>query len=165
MLVVPYTGRVGGDLAYSPGVRHWLIWLLAAVVLAVAGVWGGLALYRQATYGHRYAEQQHDVKVSAGDLFTLVVPDRGESIGDQWTASVSDEGVVSQAGSTLIADNLLDRWFGADKGGGAGQRLITFRAKAPGTAQITLSNCFQGCNSERTRAESRSVSWNVTVER
>jgi len=145
--------------------RHWLIWLSVAVVLAVAGVWGGLALYRQATYGPRHAEQDQEVRVSAGDVFTLIVPDRGESIGDRWTASVSDEGVVSQAGSTLIADNLFDRWFGAGKGGGAGQRLITFRAKAPGTAKVTLSNCFQGCDNERTRAESRSVSWNVTVVR
>jgi len=144
---------------------RWLIWLLVAVVLAAAGVWGGVVLYRQATYGSRYAEQQNDVKASVGDVFTLVVPDRGASVGDDWTASIADGAVVSQERSELIADSLRDRWFGAAPGGGGGDRLITFRAKAPGTTQITLSNCFQGCRDEQTRALSRSVSWTVTVER
>jgi hypothetical protein len=144
---------------------RWLIWSVVAIALAVAGVWGGIALYRQATYGPRYTEQQLDIKVSAGDIFTLVVQDRGPSVGDGWTASTADQAVVSQERSELIPDSLRDRWFGAQPGGGGGERLITFRAKAAGTTQITLSNCFQGCNNEQTRALSRSVSWNVTVER
>jgi len=78
---------------------------------------------------------------------------------------VADGAVAAQERSELIADSLRDRWFGAAPGGGRGDRLITFRAKAPGTTQITLTNCYRGCNSEETRAESRSVSWTVTVER
>jgi len=144
---------------------RWLIWSLVAIVLAVAGVWGGVTLYRQATYGSRYAEQQGDVKVSVGDVFTLVVPDRGGSVGDDWTASIVDQAVASEERSELVADSLKDRWFGAAPGGGGGDRLITFRAKAPGTTQITLTNCYRGCNTQENRAESRSVSWNVTVER
>ncbi|HZM76597.1 MAG TPA: protease inhibitor I42 family protein [Candidatus Limnocylindrales bacterium] len=144
---------------------RWLIWSLVAVVLAVAGVWGGIALYRQATYGSRYAEQQRDVKASVGDVFTLVVPDRGPSVGDDWTAAVADAAIVTEEKSELIPDSLSDRWFGAAPGGGGGDRLITFRAKAPGTTKITLTNCYRGCQTAQDQAESRSVSWNVTVER
>jgi hypothetical protein len=142
-----------------------LIWSLVVIVLAVAGVWGGIALYRQATYGSRYAEQHSDVKASVGDVFTLVVPDRGPSIGDDWTASVADEAVVTQKNSELVPDSLKDRFFGAAPGGGGGQRMITFHAKAPGTTEITLTNCYRGCATAENKAQSRSVSWNVTVER
>lgn len=144
---------------------RWLIWSLVAIVLVVAGVWGGVAWHSQATYGPRYHEQQQAVKASAGDVFSLVVRDRGGSVGDNWTASVTDGAVAQQERSELIADSLKDRWFGAAPGGGGGDRLITFRAKAPGTTQITLTNCYRGCDNQENRAESRSVSWTVTVER
>jgi Chagasin family peptidase inhibitor I42 len=144
---------------------RWLIWLLVAVVLVAAGVWGGVTLYHQATYGSRYAEQQREAKASVGDLFTLVVPDRGPSIGDSWTASILDQSMVTQERSELVAENLRDRFFGAATGGGGGDRLITFRAEAPGTTQIVLTNCYRGCATAENQAESRSVSWNVTVER
>ena len=134
-------------------------------MLAVAGVWGGITLYRQATYGSRYAEQQRDVKASVGDVFTLVVPDRGPSVGDDWTASVADAAIAEEEKSELVSDSLTDRWFGAAPGGGGGDRLITFRAKAPGTTQIKLTNCYRGCTTPENKAESREVSWNVTVER
>jgi len=146
-------------------VRRWLVWSLVAVVLVVAVVAGGVAIYRKSTYGSRYGETERSLTTSVGSLFTLVVPDRGPSVGDYWTAKADDPAVAEQVRSTLVADNLIDRWFGPAMGGGAGQRLITFRATAPGTTTITLDNCFQGCGNERTRAESRSVSWRVTVER
>jgi hypothetical protein len=144
---------------------RWLIWSVVALIVAVAGVWGGVAWYRQATYGPRYAEQQQDVKASVGDVFSLVVRDRGGSVGDNWTASVADGAVASQVRSELIADSVADRLFGAAPGGGAGNRLITFRAKASGTTRITLANCYRGCATEDDKRESRSVSWTVTVER
>lgn len=149
---------------YSPGVRRWMVWSLVAVVLVVATI-GGVAIYRKATYGTRYGEAEQNVTTSVDSVFTLVVPDRGPSVGDYWTASADDPALAEQVRSTLIADNVIDRWFGPAIGGGAGQRLITFRAKAAGTTTITLTNCFQGCDNERTRAESRTVSWRVTVER
>ena len=68
-------------------------------------------------------------------------------------------------GSTLEMSKLKDRLFGPEPGGGEGQRLITFRATAPGAATVTLKNCFQGCYNDRTRAESREVRWTVTVAR
>jgi inhibitor of cysteine peptidase len=145
--------------------RRWLVWSLVAVVVLVGAVVGGLAVYRKVTYGDRYAESQTSVTAGEGSVFTLVVPDRGASVGDLWTATVADPAVAEQVRSTLVADSLSDRLFGPAPGGGGGQRLITFKAKAPGTTTITLSNCFQGCGNERTRAESRQVSWSVTVER
>lgn len=144
---------------------RWLIWSVVALIVAVAGVWGGISLYREATYGPRYDEQQQNVTVSVGDVFSLVVPDRGGSVGDDWTASIADDAVAAQEGSELVADSLRDRLFGAAPGGGAGDRLITFRAKATGFTQITLTNCYRGCATEQDKAESRSVSWNVTVGR
>jgi hypothetical protein len=143
--------------------RRWLAWSLVAVVLLVAAVVGGVASYRRVTYGSRYAEAKTSVSADKGSVFTLVVPDRGASVGDRWTAAVADPAVAEQVRSRLIADSLSDRLFGAALGGGGGQRLITFKAKSAGTTTITLSNCFQGCDNERTQADSRSVSWTVTV--
>jgi hypothetical protein len=131
----------------------------------VTGMVGGTALYRRATYGTKYGEDQQSVAASEGRLFTVVIRDRGPSVGDNWTASVSDETTISQLRSTLIPSSFLDPWFGPKKGGGGGQRLFTFRAKASGTATVTLSNCFQGCWDDRTRTLSRSVSWTVSVAR
>lgn len=136
-----------------------------AVALAAAGVGGGLTLYRQMTYGNRYDESRQDITVPSGTVFSLVVPDRGPSVGDKWTAGIYGDAEITQVHSTLIADNLFDRWFGPAPGGGGGQRVITFRADTPGTATITLENCYRGCDSERNRTESRSVSWDVTVSR
>jgi inhibitor of cysteine peptidase len=150
---------------YDPAVRRRAIWTLVAVVLVMAGALGGMSLYRHATYGIKYSEHQPNVAVSEGGIFTIVVQDRGPSVGDDWTASVSDETTISQIRSTLIPSSFLDPWFGPKKGGGGGQRLITFRAKAAGNATVTLRNCFQGCRDDRTRSLSRSVSWTVSVAR
>jgi len=57
-----------------------MVWSLVAVVLAVAGVWGGTALYQRFSYGIRYGEQEQNINVGVQDIFTLVVPDRGASV-------------------------------------------------------------------------------------
>ncbi|MCP2328845.1 hypothetical protein HDA40_007352 [Hamadaea flava] len=145
--------------------RRWLIWSLVAVVAVVGAVVGGVAVYRAATYGDRYDAEHSAVTVSDGSVFTLVVRDRGASVGDYWTATVADPAIAEQVGSELVADSLSDRVFGAAPGGGAGERLITFKATAAGTTTITLSNCFQGCDNDRRKAASSTVSWTVTVER
>jgi hypothetical protein len=43
--------------------------------------------------------------------------------------------------------------------------LITFRAHEPGSTTITFTNCYRGCADDLTRADSREVSWTVTVSR
>jgi hypothetical protein len=136
-----------------------------AVVVVAAGALGGVTLYRRANYGTKYGEDRQSVTVSEGGLFTIVIRDRGPSVGDNWTPSVSDETTISLVRSTLIPSSFLDPWFGPKKGGGGGQRLFTFRAKGPGKATVTLRNCFQGCWDDRTRALSRAVIWNVSVAR
>ena len=120
-------------------------------------------LYRQASYGDRYGENERDIIVTPDALFTVVVPDRGSSAGDTWTASIIDAAVVSHEYSTLVANDLLGDWFSLAPAGHAGLRLITFRARTPGTTTIIVRNCYQGCDTWRTRAESRSVSWIVRV--
>ncbi|NUR70533.1 MAG: protease inhibitor I42 family protein [Hamadaea sp.] len=145
--------------------RRWLVWSLVAVVVLVGAVIGGVAVYRKVTYGDRFDASRPTLTVSEGSRFTLVVRDRGASVGDYWTAEVNDPAIAEQVGSTLIADSLSDRVFGPADGGGKGQRLITFEAKATGTTTITLKNCFQGCDTDRRRAASSTVSWSVTVER
>lgn len=122
-------------------------------------------LYRQASYGDRYGENEHDITVTTDVLFTVVVPDRGLSAGYTWTAFITDTAVVSKEYSTLVANHLLGDWFSLAPGGHGGQRLITFRARTPGKTTITVRNCYQGCDAERTRAKSRSVSWTVHVAR
>ncbi|MEV0268364.1 protease inhibitor I42 family protein [Hamadaea sp. NPDC050747] len=143
--------------------RRWLVWSLVAVVVLVGAVVGGVAVYRKVTYGDQYDAGHSAVAVSDGSVFTLVVRDRGASVGDNWSATVADPAIAEQIGSTLVADSLSDRVFGPADGGGAGERLITFKAKAPGTTTITLTNCFQGCDNDRRRAASSTVSWSVTV--
>ena len=142
-----------------------MMWILVGAALAAAGVPGGLMLYRQASYGERYGGNEHDIRVTPDALFTVVVPDRGPSVGDMWTAFITDVAVVSQEYSTLVADDLFEGWLGLAPRGGGGHRLITFRARTPGKTTITVRNCYQGCDTKRTRAESRSVTWTVRVSR
>jgi hypothetical protein len=142
--------------------RRWLVWSLVAVVVLVAAAIGGVTLYRQATYGHRYGGGSA-VSTDKGSVFTLVVRDRGASVGDRWTATVADPAIVEQIRSELVADSWHDRVFGANAGGNGGDRYITFKAKSAGTTTITLSNCFQGCDNDRTRGLSQTISSTVTV--
>jgi hypothetical protein len=145
-------------------VRRWVVWWsLAAVVLIVAATAGSVVVYHKVTDGTLHGEPEQDIKTSAGSVFSLVVPDRGPSVGDGWSASASDAAVAEQVRSTVVADSLTGRWFGRPPRDELGQRRFTFRALAPGTTTITLTNCVRGCADERDRALSRTVSWNVTV--
>lgn len=120
-------------------------------------------LYRQASYGDQYGENEREITVTPDALFTVVVPDRGLSVGDTWTAFITDSAVVSKEYSTLVADDLFGSWFSLAPAGDGGQRLITFRARTPGKTLITVRTCSQGCDTGHSRAKSRSVSWIVRV--
>lgn len=145
--------------------RRWMAWSVAAVILLVVVVAGGTAIHRRVTYGHFHDEADRSITTSVNAVFTVVVPDRGASVGDHWTVAVGDSAIARQVRSTLVSDGIVDRLFGPEPGGGGGKRFVTFRAKAAGVTTIDLTNCFQGCDNDRTRAESRTVSWTVTVER
>ena len=141
------------------GVRRWTFWFLVCLALTGAGIPGGTTLYRQANYGDRYGEDERDITVTTGALFSVVVADRGLPAGDRWTASIADTAVVSPEYSALVADGMFGGWFGLAAGGDGGQRLITFRARALGRTTITVRN------TGRTQAQSRFVRWTVHVPR
>jgi hypothetical protein len=144
-------------------VRRVLLWSLAVVII-VAGVgWGVAALHEHATYGRKIAEDERTVTVGRDDRFSLSVPDRGASVGDSWSATVSPPGILTAAGNRKVMSNLWDRVFGPEAGGGGGTRYVTFTADRPGSVQVTLSNCFQGCRDTYSQRLSRTVTWSITV--
>jgi hypothetical protein len=114
-------------------------------------------------YGDVHDEGSAAVAVDSGHRFSLAVPDRTASVGDHWTAAVAPEGIATLAHSELIGGNVIDRVIGPATGGGDGTRYFVFDARRPGSATITLHNCFQNCNSDRTREASRDAVWTVTV--
>jgi hypothetical protein len=140
------------------------VWAVVVVVVLGGLTWGGVILYRRQVYGAVYSESQTSVTAGQGDRFSLAVPDRRASVGDYWTAQVDPAGLLSDQGKRTRAKALLDRVRDPLLGGGAGTTFFTYDASATGTVKVTLKNCFQGCNTPRTIAASRSVTWTITVQ-
>lgn len=143
--------------------RRVLWWSLAVVVIVAAVGWATLALRERATFGTKISEEELTVTVGRGDRFSLAVPDRGASVGDSWSATIIPEGVLDPVDDRKVMSNVWDRLVGPDAGGGAGTRYFTYRAEGPGTARVTLTNCFRGCQDDYSLGVSRSVTWTVTV--
>jgi hypothetical protein len=101
--------------------------------------------------------------VDVGDRFSVRVPDRGASVGDDWTASADPADRVVPVGDELVSDSLVGRLFGAADGGGGGSRYFRFDAERAGQVTITVTNCLQGCRNDRTRAASETVTWTVKI--
>ena len=139
------------------------LWAIAAFVVLMAAVWGGVAWRRHATFGTIAGEDRTTLTVDRGDRFSLAVADRGASVGDSWSARVSPDGVLTSVDNRMVRGNIVDRIFGPQIGGGAGTRYFVYHADHAGTAAVTLSNCFQGCDHPTKAAESRSITWTVTV--
>ncbi|GAA3350511.1 hypothetical protein GCM10020358_76720 [Amorphoplanes nipponensis] len=139
------------------------MWSLAVVIIVVAGGWGVLTLRAHAIFGTKITEGEPAVRVGPGDRFSLAVPDRGASVGDSWSATVTPAGVLAAEGNRKVMSNFWDRVLGPEAGGGGGTRYFTYTAEARGTARVTLANCFQGCRDDYSRGISRSVTWTVTV--
>ncbi|GII26028.1 protease inhibitor I42 family protein [Planosporangium mesophilum] len=142
--------------------RWWLVTLAAVVVAALAGM-AAINGVRRARYGDVHPQGDSAVVVGHGHRFSLAVPDRGSSVGDHWTAAATPDGVVALVRSEQVDGNIADRVFGPAIGGGAGTRYFVFDARRTGSVAITLHNCFQGCGTDRTTAESRDAVWTVTV--
>jgi hypothetical protein len=140
------------------------VWSLAVVIVLAAGGWGARALWEHATFGRKISEDRLTVAVGQGDRFSLAVPDRGASVGDSWSATLTPEGVLTTVDNRKIMSNWRDRIFGPEAGGGGGTRYFIFTAAAPGTVWVTLANCFQGCRDDYSRGISRSVTWMITVD-
>jgi hypothetical protein len=139
------------------------VWVVVVVVVLGGLTWGGVVFYRHRVYGTVYSESQTSVTVGKGDRFSLAVPDRGGSVGDYWTARVDPAGLLGDQGKRTRHRALLDRVRDPLLGGGQGTTFFTYDATATGTAKVTLSNCFQGCDSPESKAASRSVTWAITV--
>jgi hypothetical protein len=143
--------------------RRLLLASAVLVVTVVVATVAGLAIRQHLRYGAILDQRTTSVTVQTGDRFSLRVPDRGPSVGDNWQASVQPEGVVVLVGDELVPDSLRDRWFGAAPGGGRGSTYVSFDAEHPGQVTVTLTNCWRGCLNERTRAGSTTIVWTVTV--
>ncbi|WP_189334981.1 protease inhibitor I42 family protein [Actinoplanes ianthinogenes] len=139
--------------------------LVLAVLVVVAGAgWGLYAWRRHATYGTMADQQELKVTLATGDRLTLVVPDRGASIGDHWTAQLPDSGVLRAVDERFTYSSVHDRLFGPALGGGSGTRYFIFEASTPGEVTVTLTNCFRGCKFPADKAESTATTWLVTVD-
>jgi hypothetical protein len=140
-----------------------VLWCVLAVVV-VAGVWwAGVGVYRHYVYGSVFTESHLTVTVDRGERFSLRVPDRGASVGDAWSAHADPADVVSAKGKHIRPRSPLDRLGAPRLGGGQGTDYFLYDAKAKGTTKVTLTNCFQGCDHPSNQAESRTVTWTITV--
>ncbi len=139
--------------------------LSCLVALAVwAGLlWGAMQAHYQHVYGTIYDESDLTVHVHPGDRFSLAVFDWGRSVGDSWTAQTTPEGLLSPVEKRNVMSGIPDRLFGPADGGGKGTDYFIFNAPRAGTGQVTLFNCFQGCDPARPNKETRSVFWKITV--
>jgi hypothetical protein len=138
-----------------------VLWSLAAVILGAALNWGALELRHQVIFGTVFDEKTLTATVQRGDRFSLVVADLGASVGDSWSAAVVPAAVLRTVADRQVMSSPVDRIFGPAAGGGAGHRYFIYVASEPGTATVTLSNCFQGCHEPS--PYSRDVVWTVTV--
>lgn len=139
--------------------RPWRIAIFITVgVLVVAGaVWGGLAVRSNLRYGYTADESQLSFTVDRGDRLTLVVYDRGGSVGDKWSYR------IDPATGASYVDDEGPRNRGGLIGCCSGDHRYIFRAAESGQVTITLVNCYRGCRTDADRAESREVTWTITV--
>jgi inhibitor of cysteine peptidase len=136
--------------------------MLAAVVLVAGTVAAVIGLRHRTIYGTVLDESRLTATVDRGDRFSLAVPDGG-SIGDEWSATVTPDGVLTTVDNRMVMRSLHDRLFGPLAGGGAGTRYFVYLAARQGTATIRLFDCFQGACRIPDDRSSRAVTWTITV--
>lgn len=139
------------------------LWTVVGVIVLAWLGWGGVAVYRHRVYGTVFTESSLSVTVEVGDRFSLAVPDRGGSVGDLWSAQPAAGEILDERGHRMRKSSLLDQIRGPAPGGGQGTSFFLYEARAAGTTEVTLSNCFQGCDQPTPSSESRDVTWTITV--
>jgi hypothetical protein len=140
------------------------VWVVAVLVVVGGGTWATLAIRHHLIYGAVFDEKAPRPTVDRGKRFSLAVPDHGASVGDEWSATVSPDGLLRTEGDHQVMSNPVDRIFGPQIGGGAGTRYFTYTASRSGTVTVRLYNCFEGlCNRGLNDPVSRAVAWTITV--
>jgi hypothetical protein len=123
--------------------KRWqriLAGILAALVLVGGITWAVQAIRHRVRYGQTFDESALHPAVAVGDRFSLAIPDRGASVGDQWAATVTPANAVTDEGSTQELSSLTERIFGAQDGGGAGTRYFTYTADRPGAVTVATAS-------------------------
>ncbi|GAA3139100.1 hypothetical protein GCM10010466_32800 [Planomonospora alba] len=120
-----------------------------ALAVLVAGCGGGRAVgdYGKVTEGRIGATAE--VEVAPGERFSLAVAENA-SVGDSWKLEeLPDVALLSYIGDEYEHEG------GSDTTGGGGTRYYVFNAKRPGTASVTVSNCWR-CPAGRVPADEQS---------
>jgi hypothetical protein len=140
-----------------------VLWSLLATTIWCALNWAAFRLYEHRTYGTIHTETDLSLTIEQGQRFSLEVPDRGASVGDQWSATVDQPSALAPVENRKVMGGLADRLFGPQVGGGAGSRYFIYSAAKPGLVTVRLYNCFQGGCDQPGDTISRGVTWQITV--
>lgn len=97
------------------------------------------------------------IAIKRGERFSVVVPENA-SVGDMWQLKQPPDAKIAK----IEPDDYVSDSPGGAVGGG-GKRYFVFTAAEPGDSSIGLYNCFRGCSSESTKAESKSYEIHLTV--
>jgi len=145
--------------------RHRAVVIIAGIAVVVVAAAGALAprAWHRLRYGAEYRASATTVLVAAGDRFSLVVDDRGASVGDSWSVQQQPDPDVARFVRDDLVTPLRIRIGRPAAGCCAGTRYFTFDAHGPGRTTIVLRNCFQGCDNARTRQASTAPRWTVIV--
>ncbi len=79
-----------------------------------------------------YGKEDTNISVSAGDTFVIKL-DENPTTGYKWSFTVSDDSVIELSKDEYMQENQDSGVVGA-----GGTRVLTFKAKAAGSAQINM---------------------------
>lgn len=105
---------------------------VAATVLGLGACGGGGG-------GSAFGQEDTSIAVDAGSTFSIVLSEN-PSIGDDWRLDQPPDPAVAE----LVSDDYESE---GDAPGSGGTRVFTFAAKAPGTTELVLYDCYR-CDGE-----------------
>ncbi|MFC4060120.1 protease inhibitor I42 family protein [Planomonospora corallina] len=123
--------------------------VLTVLVTLVGGCGGGRAVGDYGKVAEGRVGATVPVEVAPGERFSLAVAENA-SVGDSWKLEeLPDVALLSYIGDEYE--------HGGEPGttGGGGTRYYVFNAKRPGTASVTISNCWR-CPVGRVPADEQS---------
>lgn len=117
-------------MRYRHGVLRGAI-AVAATVLGLGSCGGGGA--------PAFGPDDTSIAVDAGQPFAIVL-EENPSIGDDWRLEQPPDPAVAE----LVSDDYESE---GDAPGSGGRRVFTFTARAPGTTELVLFDCYR-CGSD-----------------